>query len=663
MLIMIASLALTGAAIYFGYYLSGALQKNKFLATPVNWSIEHIGSLRVMIIVGIILFPVNLFLASRRLVKELRQINAGLQEISAGRFGRVVKVRGKNELSAVAESMNQLSSEWNHYLAEITHGFDGIAKGQFDHSIPERNGKLGEVVLSINQMREQLKHSIAEERRAEKTKNDLITGVSHDLRTPLTSILGFLEVIEQDQYQDEVEMRYYVNIAYEKSLALRRLIDELFEYTRINNGMPLEMRELDLAGLLRQLAEEFVPATENAGMEIRLNIPKGEFKIDADGGLLVRAYENLIANAIRYGKTGKYIDIDVVQDEDILVVRIQNYGDPIPERDLPFIFDRFYRADSSRSKQTGGTGLGLAITKSIVEVHGGSITARSSRTSTSFETRFSMNSLAPAHAEITNRKNAENMMPPSLRDKIQIVSEETHYENGRNHLSLSEQEMTPKLSLRPRQQRLSQSRLVPVFMIALLVCAVTLFSVNSSFTSALMAKVYSIFEEDDSTQLPVSTDGMVVLSSKTDKGYTLFINDVMFDGYRLSFRYSVTHSDGIPQSQWVRPNFQLDSSIKQEFPGIRGTDSGFIRIDAKNGGIGYDFNGTTPPDKFMLKVNVLSIVLLDDSAQQHTLAGDWSFQIPVKKTHQRKPNGQSEPLWDALGLPQSADKANRLELK
>jgi len=128
------------------------------------------------------------------------------------------------------------------------------------------------------------------------------------------------------------------------------LIDELFEYTRINNGMPLELSELDIAGLIGQLAEEFVPATENAGMEIRLNMQEGQFKIQADGGLLVRAYENIISNAIQYGKAGKYIDIDITQDGDMLAVRIQNYGDPIPERDLPFIFDRF----------TGWRGQGLS---------------------------------------------------------------------------------------------------------------------------------------------------------------------------------------------------------------------------------------------------------------------------------------------------------------
>lgn len=625
MLIMVASLLLTGAAIFFGFFMAGALQKVKYVAAPINWSIEHAGSVRVMIITGIILFPITFFLASLRLVQDLHEINAGLQEISAGRFGRVVTVKGTDELSIVAESVNQLSSEWDHYLAEITRGLEEIADGQFDHQITEIAGnRLGEVAHSINQMSMQLKHSITEERRAEKTKNDLITGVSHDLRTPLTSILGFLEVIEEDRYQDEVEIRYYVNIAYEKSLSLRRLIDELFEYTRINNGMPLELSELDIAGLICQLEEEFVPITENAGMEIRLNMQEGEFKIQADGGLLVRAYENIIANAIQYGKAGKYIDIHITKDEDALVVRIQNYGDPIPERDLPFIFDRFYRVESSRSKQTGGTGLGLAIAKSIIEVHGGSITAHSSRKATIFETRLPVSGLSQSHKDV--HVHNEIIQIPAVLP-------------GRG--------LTPKQKISPRQRGLIQSRIAAVLIIVLLICSVVLFSVKNSFTSPLLAKLNSVSQDNaDPSLLPASGNNeMVLITGKTDKGYTLLIHQYLFDGQNLIIQYSMKHSNRISESEWVKqsvkPAFELDSSTKEAVPGIT-TVSGVML--AKNGTIRYSFNGTPPPDKFLLKVNVKSMVLFDDPTKQHLLTGDWSFQIPVEKTHIRKANGQSEPL-------------------
>ncbi|WP_341482762.1 ATP-binding protein [Paenibacillus auburnensis] len=620
---MVGSLALTAAAIFFGYFLAESLQKIKYTAAPINWSIEHAGSVRVMIIAGLILFPITFFLASLRLVEDLREINAGLQEISAGRFGRVVTVRGKDELSVVAESMNQLSSEWDHYLAEITSGLEEIASGQFDHQIPEIAGnKLGEIALSINQMSMQLKHSIAEERKAEKTKNDLITGVSHDLRTPLTSILGFLEVIEEDRYQDEVEMRYYVNIAYEKSLALRRLIDELFEYTRINNGMPLELSELDIAGLIRQLAEEFVPSAENAGMEIRLNLQEGEFKIQADGGLLVRAYENIIANAIQYGQAGKYIDIDMGQDGDVLIVRIHNYGDPIPERDLPYLFDRFYRVERSRSKQTGGTGLGLAITKSIVEVHGGCITARSSKKATSFETRFPVSGPHQAPAAVT---------------------EEVHNETGRLPAALPDQGQVTKQRISSQPPRLFQSSVAALSMIVLLVSAVVFFSVKNSFTSTLLVNLEG---NSDPGLMPTSdSNEMVLITGKTDKGYTLLLHQYLFDGQNLIIQYSMRHSNITSESQWVKqsvkPTFQLDSSTIQAVPGIF-TDSGVTL--AKSGTLNYSFKGTPPPDKFMLKVNVKELVVFDDPAQQRILAGDWSFQIPVEINYKRKANGQSEPL-------------------
>lgn len=628
MLIMVASLALTGAFIFFGYFMAGALQKIKYVDVPINWSIEHAGSFRVMIIAGIILFPISFFLASYRLVQDLREINAGLQEISAGRFGHVVTVKGKDELSVVAESINQLNNEWDHYLAEITRGLEEIASGQFDHQIPEIAGnKLGEVALSINQMSMQLKHSIAEERKAEKTKNDLITGVSHDLRTPLTSILGFLEVIQEDRYQDEVEMRYYVNIAYEKSLALRRLIDELFEYTRINNGMPLELSELDIAGLIGQLAEEFVPATENEGMEIRLNMQEGQFKIHADGGLLVRAYENIISNAIQYGKAGKYIDIDITQDRDMLAVRIQNYGEPIPERDLPFIFDRFYRVERSRSKQTGGTGLGLAITKSIVEVHGGCITARSSRNATSFETRFSISGLNQAYA---------------------AVPEAVHHEIEQIPTALPEQGLVPKKRLPLQKRHLFQTWVAAVSMIVLLVLALVLFSVKNSFTSPLMAKLDSVFEDSDPAMTSTSGNNeMALITGKTDKGYTLLIHGYVFDGQSLSIQYSMKHSNQISESQWVKqqsvkPTFTLDASTIKAVPGIA-TDSGVVL--AKNGTIRFYFIGSSPPpDHFLLKVNVYQLILSDGPGQQDLLSGDWSFQIPVEKNYKRKANGQSEPL-------------------
>jgi signal transduction histidine kinase len=201
-------------------------------------------------------------------------------------------------------------------------------------------------------------------------------------------VIGFLEYIETDRYRDEIELRYYVNIAYEKSLTLKKLIDELFEYTRVSGGsLPLELEPVDLGKLLTQLAEEFVPSLEQADMSYRVRIVE-PVRILADTDEMVRLYENLFSNAIRYGKDGKRLDITIGREDDEAVVICTNYGTPIPAEDVPYLFERFYRVDKSRSKETGGTGLGLAITKSITELHNGRISVRSNRRQTDFETRF-----------------------------------------------------------------------------------------------------------------------------------------------------------------------------------------------------------------------------------------------------------------------------------
>ncbi|WP_397330364.1 sensor histidine kinase [Paenibacillus lautus] len=388
LLMLLSSIGITAALLIILYALSTLILSIPAIKPPLVWIINHIGSDPVMLVTGIILFFASYYMSTKWFVLDLQKIQTGLQDIIAGRFDSRIELKSQDELGVVASSINHMTEQLNVYLEEIRNGLREIAKGNFDTDIPVQSGsQLGEVAESINQMSRQLHQSILEERNAEKTKNDLITGVSHDLRTPLTSILGFLEVIEEDRYQDEVELRYYVNIAYEKAQNLKNLIDDLFEYTRINNGLPLDIQKIDMAQFIRQLIEEFVPALEKSGMECKLAAEEGLI-IRADGAQLVRAYENLITNAIRYGDSGKRIDIAVRSDGNQVSISFTNYGDPIPERDLPFIFDRFYRVETSRSKQTGGTGLGLAITKSIVEIQGGEIRVRSDRQRTTFDTRF-----------------------------------------------------------------------------------------------------------------------------------------------------------------------------------------------------------------------------------------------------------------------------------
>jgi len=385
---MLLSAAVTAATLYMGQLIFNFLVEFQPFRTPFAFLKNKYGS-ALALYMAPILFLVLFFALSNRTVLRLQELETAVQRIGSGELRNPGQLTvSKDELGQAAAGIHEMAGRLSDYLEAITEGLGRIAGGRFDQPIDVDNsyGELAKVASSINEMAAQLYHSIEEERNAEKTKNDLITGVSHDLRTPLTSVLGFLEVIEQDRYQDEVELRHYVAIAYEKAQKLKSLIDDLFEYTRINNGLPLELEALDLVGFLRQLAEEFVPHLDRAGMSCRIDAPDSPILIHADGTLLVRSFENLIVNAINYGSQGDYVDIAVHREGGDAVVQIINYGDPIPGRDLPFIFDRFYRGDRSRS--SGGTGLGLAIVKSIVEVHGGAIAASSSTKRTVFESRF-----------------------------------------------------------------------------------------------------------------------------------------------------------------------------------------------------------------------------------------------------------------------------------
>jgi len=285
-----------------------------------------------------------------------------------------------------------LSRDTLRNLSTISNAVNRIAAGDLDVYVPVTSkDEIGRLAQDINDMAARLKKSIQEEREAQRTKNELITSVSHDLRTPLTSILGYLELVDGDKYRDEVELRHYVAIAHEKARGLKRLIDDLFEFTTMRQGsIRYRPETVNLGRLLEQLVEEFLPILQNAGMEYRLALPPERINVRGDPALLVRVFENLLSNAARYGAEGKYVDIELASDGDWAVARVANYGAPIPESQLPHIFERFVRVEESRSRNTGGAGLGLAIAKTIVALHQGAIRAYNEKDRTVFEVRLKL---------------------------------------------------------------------------------------------------------------------------------------------------------------------------------------------------------------------------------------------------------------------------------
>jgi signal transduction histidine kinase len=256
-----------------------------------------------------------------------------------------------------------------------------------DTRIPVKGSdELSQLADTINDMSGRLKLLIEEEKQWEKAKNDIVTNLSHDLRTPLTSILGYMDLIGQNKYKDEEDLQHYSGIVYSKCKSLKTLVDDLFDYSKLNSaGLKLNRIRLNLAELLEQVVLGFIPILNENGINYRLLFQAEKVNVNGDPVLLARLFDNLVNNAVNHGKEGKRLDIELQKADGNAVIKIINFGSPILEEELPLIFERFYQSDKSRSRNEEGSGLGLAIVKSIVNLHGGTVGAQSQNGKTVFE--------------------------------------------------------------------------------------------------------------------------------------------------------------------------------------------------------------------------------------------------------------------------------------
>lgn len=300
------------------------------------------------VLFGIFIFSVTFLFLQEKTMRYIERLSDAVRNISDGDLNTTVEVVGDDEFSYIAENLNKMTAD--------------------------------------------IRQLMDKERESERSKNELITNIAHDLRTPLTSIIGYLELLTSGtQLPPELE-RKYIEIAYSKTKRLEKLIEDLFGFTKMTYGkMAMHVGSVDIVKLLSQLLEEFYPsfADKNLSYEIQSNVPAKV--ITADGNLLARLFDNLIGNAIKYGADGKRVLVKVSAGEEIVTVSVTNYGYVIPEDELPMIFEKFYRVEQSRSTNTGGTGLGLAISKSIVDMHGGTITATSDLKGTVFTVKLKVN--------------------------------------------------------------------------------------------------------------------------------------------------------------------------------------------------------------------------------------------------------------------------------
>lgn len=270
-----------------------------------------------------------------------------------------------------------------HIISELHY----IANGHFDHRITfSVNTEMQKVIDSINSLVDSTVSAIEEERSIEKSKDELITNVSHDIRTPLTSIIGYLGLLKSGSVKNEEDAKKYIDIAYSKSEQMKSLANDLFEYTTLKStNTQLKMAPLNIYGMMEQVAAGFELEAEKKGMSFDIEAHPKDLIINADAEKLVRVYNNLISNALKYAHGATQINLiaNLINNKQV-ELRVENNGEPIPKDKLKKIFDRFYRVESSRNKSTGGTGLGLSIAQSVVELHGGTIRCESDDRLTSF---------------------------------------------------------------------------------------------------------------------------------------------------------------------------------------------------------------------------------------------------------------------------------------
>ena len=272
------------------------------------------------------------------------------------------------------------------YIDYIYESVKLISKGDFSVDLNVvGDDEFSDMAAGLNAMVKDIRRIMEKEREAEKTKNELITNVAHDLRTPLTSIIGYLELLNKSENLSEDLRTKYTDVAFTKAKRLEKLVEDLFGFTKLNYGkITMKVESFDLVKLLTQLVDEFYPVFEKKHLAFELKTTEEKIMFSGDSGLLVRLFDNLINNAVKYGAEGKRVDISVENAGEYIKAMVTNYGKVIPEEDLPMIFNRFYRVERSRAENTGGTGLGLAIAKTIAEMHGGTIGVKSNLNGTSF---------------------------------------------------------------------------------------------------------------------------------------------------------------------------------------------------------------------------------------------------------------------------------------
>lgn len=278
-------------------------------------------------------------------------------------------------------------------ISWFTKYFDEIGSGM-DKLVEESNDEITlspELDFMENKLN-QIKNNLEKQKKAaldaEQRKNDLVVYLAHDIKTPLTSVIGYLSLLDEAPDMPPEQKSKYVGITLEKAYRLEELINEFFEITRFNlQTIVLNKEKINLLFMLQQMADEFYPMLAPQGKQISVNVPDG-LTLWGDADKLARVFNNILKNAIVYSDENSVIDISAWQQDENIVITFMNQGNPIPQTKIDTIFEKFYRLDAARSSKTGGAGLGLAIAQEIVTAHDGTISVESNSENTIFTVKL-----------------------------------------------------------------------------------------------------------------------------------------------------------------------------------------------------------------------------------------------------------------------------------
>ena len=360
--------------------------KNKYRKLKLSILLQTVFVTALTILVGGFILEYFLEDSSNDLVKLLTSVH--VQEESARHwYWRVI---GNNKdfflvigfLCLFSLFFYAALSKMVKYLNQVETGIDNIVLDSADsiHMITE----LKPIETRLNEIKQILKKQEQEVIEGEKKKNDLIVFLAHDLKTPLTSIVAYLTMLDSYQDMPEEERQRYTHIALEKSIRLGELISEFLEITKFNlQDIVLEPVELNLSMMLEQLADELYGVLREKNLTCEVEAAE-DMVVYGDADKLARVFDNILRNAVSYCYPNTKIRIQAEMTEEGNRIVFSNRGKQIPKEQLGTIFEKFYRLDEARHSTTGGAGLGLAIAKEIVELHGGTIWAESDDKETRF---------------------------------------------------------------------------------------------------------------------------------------------------------------------------------------------------------------------------------------------------------------------------------------